>query len=213
MGQTSSTPQIQQVTEEHVSEAIYVYRNAFSDELCDEIWDFYYSNINFAAPGETLGGFSSGTKNTIDFHNHHSFNVYPELRNKYDTINEKIYQSLRVITSMYIDRYDWIQGCPNLVDTNYLWQGYKRGDGYYKEHIDGENWSPRVRDRVMAIVAYVNTVEEGGETYFRYQNVSVKPVKGSVCIFPTNWQYPHQAQVPLSSDKLIISSFVVTPQN
>jgi hypothetical protein len=31
-------------------------------------------------------------------------------------------------------------------------------------------------------------------------------------VFPAHWTYPHQAQVPLSSDKLIISSFIVTPQ-
>lgn len=200
------------IVEDHIAGAICVYRNAMSDELCDEIWDFYYSNINLASEGKTAGGFSINTKRTFDFQDHSIFGHDNELANRYSELNEKIYQSLKVATGMYIDRFDWLQGCPNLLDTNYLWQGYKRGEGFYKEHVDGENWSQRVRERVLAVVIYINTVEEGGETYFRYQNVSVKPEKGAICIFPAHWTYPHQAQVPLSSDKLIISSFIVTPQ-
>jgi hypothetical protein len=200
------------IVEEQVAGAICVYRNALSNELCDTIWDFYYANINLTSAGQTAGGLSVNTKRTLDFQDQDCFNTDPELRRRYDEINEEIYSSLRVATGMYIDRFDWLQSCPNLIDTNYLWQGYKRGDGFYKEHVDGENWSNRVKERVLAVVIYINTVDEGGETYFRYQNVSVKPEKGAICVFPAHWTYPHQAQVPLSSDKLIISSFIVTPQ-
>jgi hypothetical protein len=201
-----------EIKEEHVSEAIYVYRNTFSDSLCDEIWNFYYQNHQYASPGKTSGGLFPETKKTFDFlQDKYSFST-EELQNKYSELNELIYQSLYKATQMYIDRYDWLKQCPNLIDTNYLWQGYKKGEGYYKEHVDGENWTASVRERVIAVVAYINTVEEGGETYFRHQNISVKPVKGSVCLFPTTWQYPHQARVPISSDKLIISSFIVSPQ-
>ena len=64
-------------------------------------------------------------------------------------------------------------------------------------------------NRVLAFVVYINTVHEGGETYFRYQDISVKPIEGHVVVFPTNWTHPHQAMVPRSNDKLIISSFIV----
>jgi hypothetical protein len=195
-----------------IADAIYVYENAMSDELCDGIWDFYYTNIDKAQQGMTSGGHHPSTKKTLDFvNNEDTFNG--ELRDRYIEFDRQIYSSMREIVSMYREVYDWLNTCNNLIDTGYLWQGYKKGEGFYKEHIDGEAWSPHVRERVLAIVAYVNTVEEGGETYFRHQDVSIKPVKGSVAIFPTHWTYPHQAMVPLSSDKLILSSFVITPQN
>ena len=195
---------------EQISDAIWVYHNTLSDELCDGIWDFYYSNIDRATEGKTSGGFYPDTKKTLDFAQT-ADTFSEEQRQVYNEFDKKIYESMKVAVSMYVEKYDWIQRCPNMIDTGYLWQGYKKGEGYYKEHIDGECWSPHVADRILAIVAYVNTLEEGGETYFRHQDVSVKPIKGSVAIFPTHWSYPHQAMVPMSSDKLILSSFVVYP--
>jgi hypothetical protein len=201
-----------EVLEEHVSEAIYVYRNTLSDTLCDKIWNFYYENSQYLTPGVTAGGLIPDTKNTMDFFKNENSFPTQELVQEFIGLNEEVYQSLLKATQMYIKRYDWLNKCPNLVDTHYLWQGYRQGEGFYQEHIDGENWSPKVVERVIAVIAYINTVEEGGETYFRHQNVSLKPVKGSVCLFPTTWQYPHQAYTPISSDKLILSSFIISPQ-
>ena len=199
------------IKEKHIADAICLYENAMSDELCDGIWNFYYGNIDKASKGKTSGGLYPDIKKTIDFNDvENTFS--DEQKEQYLAFDREIYNAIKVPISMYIERYDWLKSCNDLKDTGYLWQGYKKGEGFYKEHIDGEPWSLHVRNRVLAIVAYVNTVEEGGETYFRHQNISVKPVKGSVCIFPTSWVYPHQAMVPLSSDKLILSSFVITNQ-
>jgi hypothetical protein len=202
-------PQIEDV---NVADCIHVYRNALSDELCDDIWNFYYANFDVTSPGKTVGGMQPDIKKTRDFYDTETLFADEETKNRYNFLDNKIYEGIRNATRLYIDKYDWLKNCPNLIDTGYLWQGYKKGEGYYHEHIDGENWSPSARERVMAIVAYINTVEHGGETYFRHQGVSVKPEKGAVCVFPAHWSYPHQAMMPVSSDKLIISSFVVTPQ-
>lgn len=200
------------IEEVRVAGAIHLYKNALSDELCDGIWDFYYSNIDSATHGRTSGGLMPQTKRTLDFSsNANTFSG--EKREKYMEFDVQIYQSLKRATEMYVDRFNTIKECPDLRDTGYLWQGYKKGEGYYKEHIDGDQWSSSVSNRVMAVIIYINTVEQGGETYFRLQDVAIKPEKGTVCIFPAHWEYPHQAMVPLSSDKLIISSFVVSFTN
>jgi hypothetical protein len=199
------------IKQKKISEAIYVYENAMSDELCDGIWDFYYKNIDKASVGRTSGGLFPDTKKTFDFNDtENKFTV--EEKAQYADFDHQIYHAIKEPVSMYIETYGWLKTCDNLVDTGYLWQGYKKSEGFYKEHIDGEVWTKNVSNRVLAIIAYINTIEEGGETYFRHQDVYVKPVKGSVAIFPTHWAYPHQAMVPLSSDKLILSSFVITPQ-
>lgn len=123
-------------------------------------------------------------------------------------IDEQVYQSLVPLVGNYLDNFTYLSGAPGIEDTGYLWQMYKQNEGYYKEHIDGEQWTYRVFNRVGAIICYINTVDEGGETYFRYQDLKVKPQRGGVIIFPSSWMYPHEALMPLSSDKLIISSFL-----
>lgn len=196
----------QEMSEHKISEGIYVYKNAIPDRLCDEIWDFYYSHISYASAGRTSGGFYPETKNTLDFHTEVNKFTGRDL-DEYQRLDGLIYESLKKTTAMYMETYEWLKGA-SLADSGYLWQMYRKGDGFYKEHVDGDQWTEHVKMRVLAVVAYVNTVEQGGETYFRLQDVAVKPEKGAVCLFPAHWQYPHQAMVPLSSDKLIISSFV-----
>lgn len=206
---TLHNPDGGEITEVRLSESIFLYENALSCQLCDEITDFFYSNIDIAAPGQTMGGHNSSVKNTLDISSTSSIPDGP-LRDKYLDFDRRIYESLRVVSRRYMQTFDWLQKAPNLMDTGYLWQMYKANDGFYHEHVDGEVWNRSVSNRVVAFIVYLNTVDEGGETYFRHQDVSVHPVKGSVAMFPTDWSHPHQAMVPRSCDKLIISSFMVS---
>ena len=47
----------------------------------------------------------------------------------------------------------------------------------------GENINWNLHTRTMAWMAYLNDVEEGGETEFLYQQLKVKPKKGTVVIW------------------------------
>lgn len=192
----------------NLGSCIHVYRNSLSQELCDEIWNFFHDNISFATQGKTISGVSK-KKVTLDFLQEEFIHHPDEIKDGFFRINEKIYEALKDPISSYIQTYDWLATCPNIVDTGYLWQRYQTGEGKYDEHIDGCQWIDASANRLMGIVAYVNTVEEGGETHFRYQNVSVKPEAGSVLVFPASWSHPHQSNIPITSEKLIISSFVI----
>lgn len=197
-----------------INQGIAFYEHGLSDELCDEIWDSYFTNIAKSHEGITMSGSSvlpNGTKwkNTFDQSvDDADFAGDRSAAEERAVIDEKIYQSLGPVVTNYLDTFTYLSDAPNIKDTGYLWQMYKQNDGYYKEHIDGEPWTLRVFNRVGAIICYINTVVDGGETYFRYQDLKIKPVKGGVAIFPSSWMYPHEALVPLSSDKLIISSFL-----
>ena len=43
----------------------------------------------------------------------------------------------------------------------------------------------------FAVLCYLNDDYEGGELVFPHQKKSVKPVKGSVLVFPTSFMFPH----------------------
>lgn len=76
-------------------------------------------------------------------------------------------------------------------------QKYEIGD-YYKTHIDTAREIPRI----VSAVLYLNTVDEGGETYFTHFDFGVKPVAGRLVIFPSNYVYMHEARAPISNTKV-----------
>ena len=76
---------------------------------------------------------------------------------------------------------------------------YLRSDGWYGRHFDA---GPPNR-RVISSVLYLNTLNEGGETYFHDFDISVKPKAGSMVVFPSNYAYAHSAKSPISEDKFV----------
>tara|TARA_B100001250_G_C19753304_1_gene768851 strand:+ start:329 stop:1153 length:825 start_codon:yes stop_codon:yes gene_type:complete len=62
--------------------------------------------------------------------------------------------------------------------------------------------------RLYVVMYYLNTVKEGGETEFRYADTAINPLEGTGVIFPAWYPYTHRANCPLSSDKLILTTWL-----
>jgi hypothetical protein len=80
----------------------------------------------------------------------------------------------------------------NIMPLKY-WEAFnfiKYGSGqHFQEHHDhGFSYNCTV-----SLVAYINDDYEGGELYFRLQNLNIKPEAGDLYIFPSNYMYPHRA--------------------
>jgi hypothetical protein len=75
--------------------------------------------------------------------------------------------------------------------TNYV--KYGAGQHFQEHHDHGYSYNC-----VVSLVAYPNDDYEGGELYFRLQNVQAKARAGDVFIFPSNFMYPHRA-MPVKS--------------
>lgn len=73
---------------------------------------------------------------------------------------------------------------------------YEPGDRYLP-HADAGPGHPRV----ISAVAYLNDVDEGGETEFSLFDVSVQPKAGRLIIFPSNYAYRHAALPPVDGVK------------
>jgi len=91
----------------------------------------------------------------------------------------------------------------NIMELKY-WEAFnfiKYGPGqHFKEHHDhGYSYNCTV-----SLVAYVNDDYEGGELFFRLQDLKVKPEAGDLFIFPSNFMYPHQAMPVTSGTKYSI---------
>lgn len=91
----------------------------------------------------------------------------------------------------------------NIMPLKY-WESFnfiKYGPGqHFQEHADhGYSYNCTV-----SLVAYPNDDYEGGELYFRLQDLKVKPKAGDLYIFPSNYMYPHQAMPVHSGTKYSI---------
>lgn len=60
-------------------------------------------------------------------------------------------------------------------------------------------------DRFLNVLFYLNDVEEGGETefYFNDMTVTVPPRKGRLVVFPPLWTHIHAGLAPINGDKYI----------
>lgn len=87
-----------------------------------------------------------------------------------------------------------------------LLKKYNQGVDTYILH--GDTSQACDGNRVLSAVLYLNNVEEGGETIFPDLNLTIKPEKGALALFPSSWMFPHSANVPISSSKYILVSFI-----
>ena len=73
---------------------------------------------------------------------------------------------------------------------------YGPGQHFQEHHDHGYSYNC-----VVSLVGYPNDDYEGGELYFRLQNLNIKPKAGDLFIFPSNYMYPHRAMPVVSGIK------------
>ena len=79
------------------------------------------------------------------------------------------------------------------------------GGGFNKWHY--ENASLQTANRSFVVQAYLNTVENGGETEFLYQNKRVNAIQGTVLIWPAGYTHVHRGNPPIGQDKYILTTW------
>lgn len=83
---------------------------------------------------------------------------------------------------------------------------FNNGSDQFAPHIDAANTDSM--KRFLAFFWYLNDVEVGGETKFLNFDLTIKPKKGTLFIFPPLWLYPHQGNPTVSSEKYLLSSYL-----
>lgn len=92
-------------------------------------------------------------------------------------------------------------------DIGYQVQRYQAGE-YYHWHIDGG--SHELSQRQLVALWYLNDVPgPGGETDFLFQQISVRPERGKLVLFPPFWTHEHRAAELQAGLKYIATTWVV----
>ena len=187
---------------------VFVIENSFSDKECDEIINQFETEHFLHYNGVTGGGYTPNTKRTreINITREKSWQHWNALCFK--RLNHALQKyAIHCVEKCHNNTLiDILHGNGKINDTGYQLQKYMKEQQYYKWHQDGSIKEGHNEHRIITYLWYLNTVDEGGETYFYHGKV--KPEKGKLVLFPAFWNYNHKGETPISHDKYIITGWV-----
>ena len=183
------------------TESIFYVKELLPKELCREIIDQFERDPG-KHPGYTLD--SSGEKKSADPVKASTDLGIPK-EGIWTKVHDELHRTVSLAVASIAARFPSLQVWP-LRTTGYKIQHYSKSAGYFRWHFDA--LGPGAWERQLAMVIYLNSVQQGGETCFHRQNLQFRPVAGDALFFPTFWTHMHCGEPPRSEDKYVISSFV-----
>jgi hypothetical protein len=187
---------------ELVASADYIFyvKELLTPALCHDIIERFEQDPA-KRPGYTIG--SRGDKRSDDDAKV-STDLGIESEGAWGAIHDEVHRAVSAAVRGIVGQFPSLQVRP-LRGTGYKIQHYGKEHGQFKWHFDA--LGPGAWERQLAMIIYLNSVENGGETSFHRQDIKVKPVAGDAVFFPTFWTHMHCGEIPRSGDKYVISSF------
>ena len=218
------------------NDTIFIRQNALSKEFCKSLINIFDKNYDNGKTfkGNTINGYEPDKKFTNEFSLN---KLYSKHINKLKDITHSLllnytsqWNNPNMDNNETTTSFVWKQkylNRDNYFYSNWRIKKYEKGVGHFKHwHVDetpsGYSWydlnsgdeckpgstlnCQRV-ERMFVAQYYLNDVKEGGETQFLYSNFKVKPEMGTVVIWPTVWPWVHNGEIPISSDKYIITGW------
>ena len=186
---------------------ISIYDNALTPEECKFIRDYHDSDdylLSIRQEGKTLG--DTVQKHWKDSHDRYMA-MYVDGAYQNNGINNIIAKSIKE----HIEKYKEENPELNLLDKwsirdNYNLQKYSPGGGYHILHCENYNTGNH-RTNILAWMYYLNTVREGGGTYFSNFDLTVNAEEGRLVIWPAYWTHFHKGIVSKTYDKYIATGW------
>ena len=186
---------------------ISIYDNALTPPECKFIRDYHDSDdylLSIRQEGKTLG--DTVQKHWKDSHDRYMA-MYIDGAYQNNGVNNIIAKSIKE----YIEKYKEENPELNLLNKwvirdNYNLQKYSPGGGYHILHCENYNTGNH-RTNILAWMYYLNTVREGGGTYFSNFDLTVNAEEGRLVIWPAYWTHFHKGIVSKTYDKYIATGW------
>ena len=188
-----------------LTDFITLYENALTTEYC-ELWIDYINTLR--EQGLVL---SESTKThqldneVINLANDDSFDL-----SSCNKLSRAFLPSIKPCVDQYLQDYS-VLGKANFLLYDVKAKRIPIGGGFHTWHY--ENASFNVATRRFVVQAYLNTVKDGGETEFLYQNKRIKAVQGTVVIWPAGFTHVHRGNPPIGQDKYILTTWGILQNN
>ena len=185
---------------------ISVYDNAISQEDCKSIREFFEETNDCKNPNEFMCKKIGIIGDRVDKNIKDSNDVPMSFNFSYIKTNQIIMQSLARHTKKYVKENDELRNISTwgILDS-YNLQRYYPNQGYLKSHCENVNMT--TNKRVLVWMFFLNTVKDGGGTYFSSYDLTVDAVEGRLVIWPAYWTHCHKGIVSKSQTKYIATGW------
>jgi Rps23 Pro-64 3,4-dihydroxylase Tpa1-like proline 4-hydroxylase len=120
-------------------------------------------------------------------------------------LDRELFRSLNRALAEFKERYPFFAG--PFKDMGYAIQRTDPGE-FYHWHIDGGSHEFAMRQLVA--IWYLNDLaDQGGETEFQHQDLSITPQAGKLLLFPPFWTHLHRGNTLQSGHKYIATTWVI----
>lgn len=124
--------------------------------------------------------------------------------NAWEYADKTLFSSLQTGLSAIAGIHPYFASNP-FKDTGYHLQRYQAGE-YYHWHVDSGPGA--FSQRQLVAIWYLNEVDDGGDTDFYFQTVSVNPGQGDLLLFPPFWTHLHRGSAVGAGVKYIATTWV-----
>ena len=192
-----------------VDEQTFIGGGYMSEEICDEVLDFYNNNKSSHRPGVVgSDGKNDDSQNKFDpivdveAKKCTQLNIIP---NAQELTLYNIH--LQAILDDYKQKYKWADFVKTYdIIENMIIQHYKPGEGFYKWHMEQNGYSDVVY-RHLVFMTYLNDVENGGTEFYHFPDLKIQARKGLTLIWPAGWTHTHKGVISNVDEKYIITGW------
>ena len=177
-----------------------------SHQECNAVIDFFETNEQRQEIGMV------GNEGRVDVKSKIDTEIYIDIRELIeDNRLNPVAKALKKSCDEYIKNYPFLEKIVGWhVYHDFKIQRYNPNEAYFTEHCENGG----VRDgsmerRLIALMVYLNTVTDGGQTRFPSQNISFSPKVGDILMWPAYWTHPHHGIVSPTQTKYIITGWYV----
>jgi hypothetical protein len=186
-----------------MNDFILEFENVFDDGFCSKFIDY----INLLESHSILVSSCDSKCKSDDYSTNLAYNY--DLK-YWSWIGEQFFPCVQKYVNNYISNYDILSF------DNYLLYDVKvkkilPGGGIHVWNYDNKHYSSL--NRILSIKLYLNDIEEGGETEFLYLNKRIKPQKGKIIIFPSDFTHTYRENSPINQTQYVINSWVLLQEN
>lgn len=126
-------------------------------------------------------------------------------RDEWRDVDEILLRSLSKTLAVLAQKHPFFAN-NSFKDIGYNLQRTRSGE-FYEWHIDSGPGS--FSQRQLVAIWYLNTVPgPGGETEFYFQDIVIKPERGTLILFPPFWTHLHRGKKLVKGEKYIATTWI-----
>ena len=186
-----------------MADFIEVFEGMIPATICEELIAVFDSSSE-VQPSLVVAGSGADTQSA-----ERVSSVLPLTRETSHELFDTVTKAFQLAYTEYVNRYPVLKSREMILAEAMNLIRYPPDSGHYVWHCDASGAGTRFR--YVSQIAYLNSIADGGETEFRAQGTKVKPVAGSILVFPSGWTHEHRGLPTPGSAKYIITSWLRYP--